>query len=450
MKQHRFRAVVAFVMMAAMMCFVLPCEVFAGDEQTQLQDRQISFAYGYTECTGEVHEVSDANVSPYNNFTEYYKATMMLCDTDHKICAIGEGVTDSNVTYESLTPDVLEVDNEGNVTLHKTGEAGIYVTVAADETYAQRSQILMVTADRHDAWNDTGKVYYEGRSPEDGLTINIADGPQQLVLPLRPGVKMEENVSYSLVKGYDDVLSIDENGVLTPLLGGNVVICFHVDGGDKYKSCEHNETIRVNKLDQEITGNLGPYDMEWQKGVQLDLHAPTRLEYQVVAGSSFATVDENGFFRATRYPGVGGEGHGCRAIVKVTAVGDRKYYRAEVKFFVNVHDYAREKAAARKREIEKAQNMERPVITVKALRGRKNKISWNKVDYADGYIVYVKIPGKKKFVKAVTRSKKVKSVTHKGLTKGKVYYYKVRAYKKLYGKTYYTRYSKVKKARVRR
>ena len=85
----------------------------------------------------------------------------------------------------------------------------------------------------------------------------------------------------------------------------------------------------------------------------------------------------------------------------------------------------------------------------KALKGKKNKITWDKVENADGYVVYVKYPGAKKYVKAVTRDATVKSVTHKGLSRNRVYRYKVRAYKRVSGKTYYGPFSRVKKAKAR-
>ena len=63
--------------------------------------------------------------------------------------------------------------------------------------------------------------------------------------------------------------------------------------------------------------------------------------------------------------------------------------------------------------------------------------------------MYVKYPGAKKYVKAVTRDATVKSVTHKGLSRSKTDKYKVAAYKVVDGHTYYSPFSKVRKAKVR-
>ena len=51
-------------------------------------------------------------------------------------------------------------------------------------------------------------------------------------------------------------------------------------------------------------------------------------------------------------------------------------------------------------------------------------------------------PEEKKFRKALTKPAKVKGVMHRGLTRGKKYSYKIRAFKKVGKKTVYSKYSK--------
>jgi hypothetical protein len=194
------------------------------------------------------------------------------------------------------------------------------------------------------------------------------------------------------------------------------------------------------RIIQRIAGKKGPFDVDWQKGLRLDLQAWTGLEYSVCAGENIATVDPNGCVTFT------GKG---RASIKVSASGNDEFLPAEAIINITAHDYAEEKAAALRAEIAKARSLKKPVLNVKALKGRKNKLTWGKVANADGYIVYVRYPGKKKYVKAAVRKATVKSVKHKGLSKGKVYRYKVRAYKKVNGKIYYSPFSRVRKTRVR-
>ena len=77
--------------------------------------------------------------------------------------------------------------------------------------------------------------------------------------------------------------------------------------------------------------------------------------------------------------------------------------------------------------------LKRPKFKAKSKKGKKVKLSWSKVSNADGYLIYVKGPKDKKFKCRVTKSARVKSITHKGLKKGKKYKYKVAAYKLVNG-----------------
>ena len=68
------------------------------------------------------------------------------------------------------------------------------------------------------------------------------------------------------------------------------------------------------------------------------------------------------------------------------------------------------------------------------------RVSWKKVSQADGYELYKKESKAKKYVKV--KSVKGTSYTCKGLTTGKKVSFRVRAYKKLSGKTVYGPYGK--------
>lgn len=69
-------------------------------------------------------------------------------------------------------------------------------------------------------------------------------------------------------------------------------------------------------------------------------------------------------------------------------------------------------------------------------------ISWKKVSAdIDGYQVYRSVTGKAGTFKKIVTTKKL-SVLNKSVSSGKTYYYKVRGYKKIDGKTVYTQWSK--------
>ena len=89
-----------------------------------------------------------------------------------------------------------------------------------------------------------------------------------------------------------------------------------------------------------------------------------------------------------------------------------------------------------------------PKLKVKRGKG-KAKLTWTKVTKATAYQIYIRYPGKKSYVLALTKPSKVKSVTHRGLSKKKTYRYKVRAAIKINGKWYYSRYSSIVKIKAK-
>jgi len=93
--------------------------------------------------------------------------------------------------------------------------------------------------------------------------------------------------------------------------------------------------------------------------------------------------------------------------------------------------------------------LSKPVLTVKA-KTRKAQLKWKKVAGATKYEIFRanSKKGKYKIVKAVG-GKKI-SFTNKKLTKGKKYYYKIRAVQKIGKKTYRSAYSAVRSARIKK
>ena len=468
LKRINIAPVAAAVTLFFALCFAVPCDSFASDDASSLKERYVKFAYSYTECNGKAHPADLWTGLPYSpgystTYPEHYITYMMLCDEDHTVYVSGDGVTDNNVTLTSSDTSVLEVDGSGRVTLHKSGKAMIIAKVAADEEYKECTIYLDVTADRHIGYDESVNIHYEG-SPESSGSIDTdtSKGPRQLAVALRPGA----SVKYSSED--PKVAYVDQNGMVTPLSPGETNIWFDFDdGGGKYKAYRYFKIIKVTgdsvlQSPQEITGDLGPFTIDWRDGLQLNLHAETDIEYQVISGASYASVDQSGRVEFSR------EG---KAIIKATAAGTDDYLQAEATILITARDYSEQvtpqtagdnttqiagdniaqiaEADALRIEIEKALALKKPKLKGKALKGRKNKLTWSKVADADGYIVYVKYPGRKKYVEATSRNANVKSVTHRGLSKKKVYRYKVRAYKRVNGRIYYSPFSKVKKVRAK-
>lgn len=74
-------------------------------------------------------------------------------------------------------------------------------------------------------------------------------------------------------------------------------------------------------------------------------------------------------------------------------------------------------------------------------RSKKATVKWNKVTGATGYKVYYKTSKNGSWKCLKTVSNKTTSYTKTGLTKGKTYYFTVKAYRTVNGKTYNGRYT---------
>ena len=92
----------------------------------------------------------------------------------------------------------------------------------------------------------------------------------------------------------------------------------------------------------------------------------------------------------------------------------------------------------------------KPSITVTSPKTKTAKISWKKISGSNGYKVYraTSKNGKYTLVKTV-KSGDTTSYTNTSLTKGKTYYYKVKAYKVVNGSNIYSDYSSVKSVKVK-
>ena len=121
-------------------------------------------------------------------------------------------------------------------------------------------------------------------------------------------------------------------------------------------------------------------------------------------------------------------------------------------------DAVQDSSAEIESKIAKAKKFVVKNVKVKALKGKKARISWSKKSAASGY--QVQYSTKKSFKKTATKSVKVKGaskkkVTIKKLKAGKNYYVRVRTYKNvknIYGKTVkvYGKWSKVARLKAKK
>lgn len=76
------------------------------------------------------------------------------------------------------------------------------------------------------------------------------------------------------------------------------------------------------------------------------------------------------------------------------------------------------------------------------------KLTWKKASGVSGYQIYRSTSKNGTYKKIKTLSSKTTSFKNTGLKKKKTYYYKIRSYKKVNGRTYYSSFSSVKKIKM--
>lgn len=219
-----------------------------------------------------------------------------------------------------------------------------------------------------------------------------------------------------------EVAKVDEDGNVSFGLPGETVIELVANQTSKHRKAYHEIRVSVEKATQTITGpNSVSKTFEYNGKFSVEGDALTSVSY-TSSDSRIASVDSDGTV-TMKNPG--------SATIYQTA-SENQYYKPATKK-VTVRSY-----------------LKKPTLYVKAYNGRKIKITWSQVPGAHGYRLYLYSSSSKRYVYKLSRNATVKSIYHKGLKRGKIYKYKVRAYRKVNGSIVYSSCSDAKWARARR
>ncbi len=415
-------------------------------------------------------------------------------DDDFDLCAYSTAnSSDVNLQYESLSPDVAGVSDEGRVTIKRAGRADILITAPENDVYKSASKEVQILVYRLPRTISMDKEEYELTYGSDG-TINVG-----------LSVTGEGDITCysdkpSVVKAV--IHGTDRQGLVTPLKPGTAVVTYTAATSTNYTKAEKQITVRVNKAENRIGSKHDSLIMTCGEAAALDMKSLTSLKYES-SDSSVATVTsegtvqacgagtavitataaENEYYKSTEKKITVKVGKGTQAVnapssftktfgaasfsIGASAKTPLKYRSSDTKTvtvsssgkvtlknpgkaYITVTAAETKDYRQASRTVRISSSLKKPVITLQAQKGRKVKISWNKVPGADGYSIYLYDSSKKKYTKLITRSSRVKSVLHKGLKAGKIYSYKIRAYRKVNGKVVYSRYSAVKEVRVKK
>ena len=212
-----------------------------------------------------------------------------------------------NLTYTSSNSSVAVVEN-GMIKGLRQGVANITVSFAGNENYAAaENKTITVTVHLNDACVEAKDMELNAG---ENATIEYKTTP--------------EGLKTTFLSDESGVYSVDENGVVNALKGGNATIVVKVGGDGVYAENSTTVTVTVNKVPSEInitneTVNLKA-NGEVPTGATLSPADAGNLTYS--SSNSSVAVVENGMIKGLRQ-GV--------ANITVSFAGDDKYIAAENK-----------------------------------------------------------------------------------------------------------------------
>ena len=309
---------------------------------------------------------------------------------------------EGTLSYESSNNNIVTVSSSGVVTVKSAGTAVITVIAAETDKYARttKSVLINIKKDDQDIGGDIAFYKTYGCEPFD-LGI-IAQG--------------KCTFTSSNVK----VASVSDKGIVTVNGAGVAVITITSAATGNYNEAVKTVTITVEKASQTIKCKKSISRTFSFETFNIGVISATDCIYQS-SNEKLVTINEFGDV-TLKNPG--------KVTVTITAV-ESDNYRSAVK------------------KITISSKLKKPVIKVKALKGGKVRLSWDSVPGAKGYKVYIYDKTKKKYIHRLTKKASVKSVTHRGLKKGEIYKYKVKAYRTVNGRRVYSPYSAVRSIKVK-
>ena len=351
------------------------------------------------------------------------------------------------VTWTSSDSSKVNVKASGtyneNATLSRKAAGDVTVTAAMkDENGKEIKKTFQIIGDKStEYWyaivDDDDRVWVTDSTPVEPK-VEVRDSNSNAVL--------REGIDYTL-SYHDNFLPQGENdwwGYVTiypigayngnPSIENAFVICRDEQPDDSKNSDDHQKTddskktpdsqnpSTTNKLKkQKITKVSSTYKKSVGQSFTLKPKAKGKITYKT-GNKKVATVNSKG--KVT----VKGTG---KATITVTAKATSTYSKSVKKITVY--------GVPKKPEMKKL-----------TAGKKKFTIQWKKDKKADGYQVQYSTDKKfKKNVKSVNVSKKSTKATVKKLKKGKTYRVRVRSYKKINGKKYYSGWGKVKSVKVR-
>lgn len=313
------------------------------------------------------------------------------------------GAEDKTVAWSSSKTEVATVDSNGKITAIAAGSTDIIARTANG-----KEAVCKVTVNAADVQADSVSLNVSSLKMETGDT-------SRLTATVLPANTTDKSVTWK--SSNDAVAAVASDGTVTALKRGTATITATTANG-KTASCKVTITLAAPVVKVADTTT-------WK----------VKLKWAKVPGADKYVV-----YRATKKNGK------YKKIGTTTSTFYRNYkLTANKKYYYKVVSYDSRAGASSKVVAAKASL--RKVTINSASAGRKTvTLKWNEVSGARRYQVYMRIPGGKYKLVAITKKTSFKQ---KKLKSKKSYSFKVRAYKTIKGKRYYGPYSAVKRVKVK-
>lgn len=327
-----------------------------------------------------------------------------LCIGDKKkISASGFGTLE----YKSDNEEVAIVDKDGVVLGVGAGTAEITVTASGDANHNGASAKVTVKV--------TNKMNITGCTMEIAAKSYTYDGKKK-----EPAVTVK-NGNATLRKGTDYTVSYKNN-----LNAGTAAAV--VKGTGKYTGTLE-KTFKINKAKTTIKAS-NVMKTAAKKAKTFSLKAKCNRKNTLTYSSKNKRIKVNKKGKVTIPKNFVG-----KTEITIKAAASKNYMAASKKVTVKINP-----ASVK-------------IVSAKSAASGKITVKWKKNTKVSGY--EIQYSTSKKFAKTGTKSRKVKkasktSETISKLKNGKIYYVRVRTYKKAAGKTYYSSWSGKKKVKIKK
>lgn len=256
----------------------------------------------------------------------------------------------------------------------------------------------------------------------------------QLTASITPSNATNKSIEWS--GNNNEVAIVSNSGKVTAKSVGTAVITAKIEG----KTAKATIKVIPQKVKGVKTVKSGKdyIELSWKRQSGISGYTIYRYDSKYKKDVGIITIKESDTtkYKITRVNGLSGK--------KLT---DGTAYTFKIAAYKTVNG---KKIYGEKAAIVTATATKSPTIKLTRGKSKTIKVSWNKVNKADGYEVYMskkKSTGYKK-LKSLAGNGKTRYTTGK-LDKNKIYYFRVRTYKKVKGKNIYSEYSKIKSIRIK-